>query len=921
MAVDVRVLGGVEVLHNGRRLDPGPARQQCVLAALLVDPNTKVSIDQVIERVWPHERPRRARTALHSYIYRLRTTMTVDGELEIVRRGDGYVINVDEQALDLRRFHDLVAGARGATDPADLLGQALALWRGPAFAGLDAPWLDDLRATLELERVAAVLDHADHRLRMGQHTEVLATLSTEAERRPLDERLAELLMLALYRSGRQADALRHYAVVRSHLADELGIDPGPALRELHQRILTTDQLLTLPAPAAPKPDRPPTPHQLPAAPRPFTGRAPELAQVTAAMNVEGGVPVCTISGTGGVGKTWLALHWAHRHADEFPDGQLYVNLRGSETTGGSAVRDFLTALGVDGAAMPAGLDAQVGLYRSLVAGRRILIVVDNATDSGQVVPLLPGSSSCAALVTSRDRLTELVTAHGAHPVRLDVLTEPAAHALLAARLSADRLAAEPGATAELLRYCAGLPLALSIVAGRALTHPAFPLSVLADELRDANTRLGVLDDDPNTGVRTVLSWSTATLTDTELTVFGLLGLAPGVDIGMPGVAALAGLPRAATHTALRALARGSLLHESAPDRYRMHELVRLYAAELAAELMSEADRESALMRLIDFAVHTAVQGSRLLSPRRPPPDVELPPAEADHPLGDAATALRWFTAGHTNLLAIQTMAAEHHRHDAVWLLAWALNPFHRRRGWRQADVDVWRAALTAAGHLERHALAYANYSLGSALSRIGEHTAALEHLQPALAMAEECGDLVKAGHSHYVIAVTWGRLGEDTIALEHAMRGLRVFESIDLPVWKAHALNLVGWFFGQMGRYADARNPCLAALDLFADLHDRGGEADTLGSLAFVAHGVGDCAQAVEYYRRAINLYREVGDEYAEANALDKLAGTYATMGRQADATTIWHRALRLYQEHRRTEAVEQVRDRLADLHRPPVPG
>jgi tetratricopeptide (TPR) repeat protein len=348
----------------------------------------------------------------------------------------------------------------------------------------------------------------------------------------------------------------------------------------------------------------------------------------------------------------------------------------------------------------------------------------------------------------------------------------------------------------------------------------------------------------------------------------------------------------------------------------MHELVRLYAAERAADLPA-ADRESALVRLVDFVVHTAVRGSRLLSPHRPPPDVELPPDRTHHPLADAATALRWFTAGHANLLAVQAIAAEHHRHDAVWLLAWALTPFHRLRGWREADMDVWRAALTAAAHLDRRALAYAHHSLGSALSRIGEQTAALEHLQPALALAEECGDLVKTAHAHYIIAVTWDRLGEYTIALEHAMRGLHVFESVDRPVSKAHALNLVGWISAHMGRHADARGPCLAALALFTDQHDSSGQADSLGSLGLVARAVGDTELAVEYYERAIALYREVGDDYSEVRTLDQLANTYATMGRRTDAATIWHRALRLYQEHRRTDDVERVRERLADLHRP----
>jgi DNA-binding SARP family transcriptional activator/tetratricopeptide (TPR) repeat protein len=922
VAVEFRLLGGIEVLLDGRRIDVGPVRQQCVLATLLIEPNAKVSVDRIVDRVWADHAPRHPRGTLYSYINRLRRVLTIDGQVGIVQRAEGYLLEVDERAVDLHRFRDLVKRARTATDPVDPLAEALRLWRGDAFAGLDTPWLDDVRSTLELERLAVVLDYADRQLALGRHADVLARLATEAERRPLDERLAEQLILALYRSGRQADALRHYDIVRSRLADELGVDPRPALRELHQRILTTDPIVAGPAVAGPKPERQPTvPRQLPAAPWPFTGRTYELDDITSAVASRRGVVVCTIGGAGGVGKTWLALHWAHQHADDFPDGQLYVNLRGADPAGASAVRAVLAALGVAPSTLPAGLDAQVGLYRSLLVGKRLLLVLDNAADTGQVVPLLPGSASCVALITSRDRLTGLVCAHGAHPIWLDVLTEPDAHDLLAARLAAGRLAAEPEATAELVRCCAGLPLALSIVAGRALTHPEFPLAVLADELRDATTRLGVLDEDPTAGVRTVLSWSTAPLTPTESKVFGLLGLTPGPDIDAPATAALTGLRTDQADTVLRVLERVSLLQQYVPGRYRTHDLIRLYAAERATAEQPEPDRNAALTRMIDYYVHTALLASRLLSPHRPPLEVDRPPHCAPRDLADLTAALAWFEAEHAGLIATQDLAVRLGHHRSAWLLAWALVPYHRSRGCLHDDVDVWRTALTAADHLDEHARAYAHRNLGSALSRTGEYAAALAQLQEALLLAEETEDIVTQGHTRYLLAVTWGRLGDDRTALEQATKGLHLFEAVDIPVSRAQALNQVGLISARLGNYDQARERCAQALELCADHDDRAGEADTLDSLGYIAHQTGAHDMAVEYYQRAIKRYQDLGDEYSAANSMDRLGSTYAALGDGERARARWQEALSRYEAHSRTKDANRVTVRLASLNEPSAMG
>ncbi|MGH3623143.1 MAG: ATP-binding protein, partial [Sciscionella sp.] len=361
--------------------------------------------------------------------------------------------------------------------------------------------------------------------------------------------------------------------------------------------------------APPRDPATPVPRQLPAPPRWFTGRARELATLTTALDEmaeqNNTVVISALAGTGGIGKTWLALHWANQHLDRFPDGQLFVNLQGfapsrTPMTPATAVRSFLDAFGVDPARIPVDLDAQVGLYRSLVAGRRMLIVLDNARDATQVTPLLPGSPTCTVLVTSRDRLQGLVTGHGARPLPVDVLSESEARELLAARLGAQRVAAEPEAVAELLACCGGFPLALSIVAGRAQAHSEFPLAVLAAELREAATRLGALDeDDPAASLPAVLSWSYRALTSEHARVVGLLGIVPGPDIGLPAVASLTALPTSRVRAVLRVLERVSLLHQDTPGRYRMHDLVRLYVAEHAGRDQPEDVQEAALRQLAD----------------------------------------------------------------------------------------------------------------------------------------------------------------------------------------------------------------------------------------------------------------------------------------------------------------------------------
>ncbi|CAL9530071.1 Regulatory protein AfsR [Actinosynnema sp. ALI-1.44] len=909
------VLGSVGAWSRGRPVDVGHARQQCVLVALVVDANRVVPADVLVSRVWGAEASPRARNTLHTYLARLRRALEPDFTLE--RRSGGYLLAVDEEAVDLHRFRRLTAAARaaGSDDEAfALLEEALGLWRGEAFTGLDTEWLTAVRSALHTERTAAELDHADLALRAGRHDEVLPRLLVRAGERPLDERLAAQLLTALYRAGRQADALTHYELVRRTLADELGADPGPALRELHRQVLTADPALDW-SPAAPEPaHRTAVPRQLPAAPRLFTGRGDDLVRLTKALDVGDGVPVSVVGGAGGIGKTWLALHWAHQHLDRFPDGQLHVNLRGFAPSGDPvppevALRGFLEALGVAASAVPADVDARAALYRSLVAGRRLLVLLDNAADSAQVAPLLPGSPTCAVVVTSRRRLPGLVTGHGARTVELDVLGDAEARDLLARHLGADRVAAEPDAVAELVACCAGLPLALAITAARAAAHPTFPLAVWARELRSIG--LAALDTgEPGSGLDAVFSWSYRALPEPTARVFRLLGAVPGPDIGLSAAAALTGLPRPRALAALRELTAAHLVQEHAPDRFRLHDLLRLYAAELAAEC---PEAEAAERRLVDFHLHTAFAFTRVTEPYRVPITLDDAPAGCvpDPPVGDP---WEWFAVEHQSLLAVQRLAARRGWHKAVWQLAWTLDDYHFRQGLLADEYAVWEAGAAAAEALSDHDVrTRAHRLLGYAANDLGRIDEALDHMRRALALSEQAGDLLAQAHTHYALSRSLCDSGDPAAALNHSERSLVLYRRLEDEVGVADALNAAGWHATHLGHADRAEAMLTEALDLYTAQDNTAGVANTQDSLGLLAHQTGRHADSRDHYERALALFRELGHPYEEANTLERLGHVLTDLGEHDLARRTWREALRLHTAQHRTAEADRVRAALGE--------
>ncbi|MEN3356993.1 MAG: hypothetical protein V7637_975 [Mycobacteriales bacterium] len=951
-----RILGALEVWQGGRRVLIGGRQQPAVLATLLLHANRVVSVDRLADSLWGDEPPAAARRLVHGCVAELRRTLRAEaggGEPPVLTRPPGYLVEVRPGELDLDVFAELVGAARetlrqpsaaALEEAGGMLRDALALWRGPALDGVALHGFEGALAALEERRLAALEERVDVDLRLGRHAALVGELQAQVQAHPARERAWAQLMLALARSHRQADALAAYQQVRTVLVDQLGIEPGAALRTLHQAVLNGDDPVEAYLPAQPGTDgdatrmedaplaaaqprpepQPRPPRQLPLGVWGFTGRPAELATLDAALPAATGPDatgraapaVHAVSGPPGVGKTALAVHWAHRVADRFPDGQLYVNLRGYDQGSRAmdpdeAVRGFLGALGVPPDRVPAGLDAQAALYRSTLAGRRVLVLLDNARDAEQVRPLLPGTPTALAVVTSRDQLTALVAADGAVPITLGLLTAAEARELLARRLGPDRIAAHPAAADAILDSCARLPLALTIAAARAAVRPGLPLTALAAELAEARGRLDVLTaHDPAADVRAVFSWSYQALTPAAARLFRLLGLHPGVDTSEAAAASLAGHTPAEARPLLAELARASLLAEHAAARYTFHDLLRAYATELARGTDPDGERAAAVDRLLDHYVHTGHTAEQLLNGHRDPPVLPLrPPAPGAHPerLTGHQQAMDWLAAERPVLLAALRLAAETGHDTEVWQLAWALDTFLDRRGYWHDLATAWQAALAAADRLaDPNAQAYALRLLAWADTFVGRTAAAQAHLERALDLYAQAGDLAGQTHAHLNLSVLWERQGRLDQALVHDRHALELSRAAGHRRGLAQALNAYGWDHAQLGDYAAALVHCREALALHQQEGHRLGEANTWDSLGYAHRHLGQYAEAIEAYQHAIDGFRDLGDRYNEADTLVNLGDVHQAAGDPDAARATWTRALRILIEldHADAEAV-----------------
>ncbi|MGH3678793.1 MAG: ATP-binding protein, partial [Natronosporangium sp.] len=622
--------------------------------------------------------------------------------------------------------------------------------------------------------------------------------------------------------------------------------------------------------------------------------------------------------------TALAVHWAHQVADQFPDGQLYANLRGFHPSGrimepAEAVRGFLDALGVPPQRIPAGLAAQAGLYRSTLAGRRVLVVLDNARDADQVRPLLPGSPTCLVVVTSRNQLTGLVATETAQPLLLDLLEPDEARELLAGRLGPDRVATEPDAVAEIIDRCTRLPLALAVTAARAAAYPGFPLRVLAAQLREAQAGLdGFAADDPATDARAVFSWSYQILSAEAATLFRQLGRHAGPDISVPAAASLGALPLPGARRLLAELARAQLVTEHTPGRYTFHDLLRAYAAELSDHEDADHDRQAALHRLLDHYLHTAAAAAPLITSRLV--SVTLPqlhPGVAPERLVGQEQATTWFASEHTVLLAAIDRASLAGLDTHAWQLAWAVaGYFYRRWLWHDLAATA-RTALVAArrlGDLVGQARAHAN--LGGAYTYLDRQPDGQAHLQHALHLNRQLGDSAGQARVHLFLAVGYESQDRYADAFCHAQQALDLYLAADERADLPRALNAVGWYHSLLGRHEQALHHCQRALAMQREHGDRHGQAGTVDSLGHIYHRLGQRRAAIASYQRALELSRADGNRHLEATTINHLGDVHLAAGEPDAARTTWREALAILDELGSWEA-GKVRAKLQNLTSP----
>jgi tetratricopeptide (TPR) repeat protein len=649
------------------------------------------------------------------------------------------------------------------------------------------------------------------------------------------------------------------------------------------------------------------PRQLPADVAGFTGRVAHLYRLdrlllTGVQDTATAVVISAIAGTAGVGKSALAVHWAHRVAGRFPDGQLYVNLRGFDSGGramspAQAVRGFLDALEVSPHRIPADLEAQVGLYRSMIAGKRILVVLDNARNAEQVRPLLPGTPTALVVVTSRDQLTSLIAAQGAYPVNLDVLSTAEARQLLARRLGASRAMAEPAAVDQIISACARLPLALAIAAARA-QRADLPLAALASELSDAHDRLDALDaGEIGSQVRAVFSWSYTALSPPAARLFRLLSLHPGPDFSVPAAASMTGHPLPHAHRLLTELARVSMLVEHIPGRYSCHDLLRAYATELSHREESEDQRRTAITRLLDHYSQTADMADRLLDPHRSPVPLPLatPVGASPEHLADHIQAMAWLTTEHAVLLACLRHAQRAGYDTQTWQLARGLDTFLGRQGYWHDQASAWQAALPAAARLGVPAgQAVAHRQVARAFLRFGRYPEAHGHYLEALELYSRAEDRIGQANTELGIAYICEREGRPHQALDRAQRALTLYTSAQHRQGQARSLNALGWYHSSLGDHAQALTFCQRGLAILQQLGDRPGEAVTWDSLGYAYHHLGRQDEAADCYAQALALCRDLGDRYYETIVLTHLGEISESANDLDAARSEWEEALNI---------------------------
>jgi DNA-binding SARP family transcriptional activator/tetratricopeptide (TPR) repeat protein len=918
------LLGPLTVRVDGAAVPIPRGKQRVLLAALLLNAGQTVTADRLAELMWRPAPPSSAGVTLQNYVKRLRQALG-PGRSRIVTQPGGYRIHVDPGELDVTAMETAVAAAgraarAGAWPAADRQASAaLALWRGAPLSDIES---EDLTAS-ELPRLTELWFQArelriEAGLQLGGYAEHVAGARQLFIEAPLREHSCALLMRALQGSGRQAEALGAYQDARRMLVDELGCEPGSELQDLHRRILAGDPEL----PSGPGSEAVDAgarslraPRQLPAALPGFVGRAAELRTMTSWTADAPGLGAGVVSGPAGIGKTSLALHWAHEVADQFRDGQVFLDLNGFgpaglPTTPAEAVGRLLEALQVPPARVPASFHGQVGLYRSLLSQRRMLLVLDNARDEDQVRPLLPGSAGCLAVVTSRASLAGLVAVNGARTIVLPGFSDEEARQMVSRRLGrADGDSDE--AMAQLAAACARLPLALAIATALVATRPGQPLADVADELTPVRSRLDILDAGEHAAdIRSVFSWSYRALSPDTARLFRLLAEHPGPDISVAAAASLAGVPPDRVGVLLRELASLHLVNELGRGRFSLHDLLRLYAADMLAAHEPGPERQLAARRMLAFYLHSAWAAARALSPGRPGPRLDdPPPGTGAEGFSDDGRALSWLTAEHHVITRIIAYAARTGEDASVCTLALALTDFFDRGGHWAEMAAAQRMALAAAERLgDVRAQARAHQYIGRASFQLQDFAAALSHLAQGAALVPG-----SAGEASMSIDLTriHKRMGNTDAALPCAQRALALYQSQGNPVGEVIALNAVGWCRALQGEFHAALQLCEQAVVLSREIDHKSGRAQAHEGLGYVRLRLGQPAAAIAEYRQAIGIYAQMRDQHSTALAYGYLGDAYQASRDLASAAEAWRDALVILDELDHPDG-DGIREKLA---------
>ncbi|WP_188316844.1 AfsR/SARP family transcriptional regulator [Solihabitans fulvus] len=925
--MEFRILGPVEAWGSAGQARLAGAKQVALLSTLLLHANQVVSVDRLVDAVWADEPPVTVTAALQTYVFRLRRTLSAvepDAGLRLTFTS-GYRLRVEPDELDLEAFRAHVDNGRAALAAGRLdeaskeLHTGLSLWRGTPLTGTSGRYFEAQAARLAEERLSAVEERVEVDLARGRAAELVPELHDLTSANPLRERLRGQLMVALFRAGRQAEALQAFQDARAVLVEELGVDPGPELAELHQRILRGDAELAAPPPPS---TRAAARNDLPGDIIDFTGREPEMTRLLAALPAKdspaSAVVIEAIDGMAGVGKTTLAVHAAHHLTDRYPDAQLFIDLHGHttehEATDPAAALDtLLRALGVAGDQIPDELDQRAALWRAQLADRRALVVLDNAASATQVRPLLPGNPACLTLITSRRRLSDL---DAARILSIDPLPVADAVTLFARIAGADR-AGDSAAVREVVELCGFLPLAIRIAAARLRTRPAWTVAHLTGRLHEGQRRLSELTiGDRSVAATFALSYQH--LSPDQQRLFRLLGLAPGAEFDAYAAAALADLDLDDADQLLEELVDIHLLQQPTPGRYRFHDLLRQHAAATALAADSEQDRRTAVVRLLDYYLHAASLATRPLNPGATPPavDVRCPPAHTPD-VAEYGAAMRWLDSEHANITASIAYAADHGLHAHTWQLPQVAGNFFLIRGHLQEWIGSGRLALTAARTLgDAHAEADTLKHLGVAHWQVGRYELAEQNYREALVLYRQLGDREGEASTLNNLALINRLQGRYAEALEHFLLSHEVSREIGDRRGEAVVLANLGTVHYRLGRYDQALDDLIRSLAVMRELAHRRGEGHVLNDLGNVYRALGRHDEAFEHVERALAVRRDLGDRWGEATTLTNLGNVLRGQGRFEEAVARHDEALALIREIGDPGAEGEMRNDLADTHR-----